>query len=467
MFTLDQILLKNNPIKFLLNIFGSSKKTICIVAIYYLVFGFYFGSWRTERTITHDTTIYYEYLTAAFMFNDLSFKFAEELPNDFDGDIWLETGLDGERFPKMTMGVAIMLSPFYLIASGLNSIFEMGSYGYSSFFQFFIFLAALFYAIAGLLLQRKILLNFFKEGITSLTILIIAIGTNYAYYIVGESGMSHVYSFFLFSAFIYYTIKWHSHPKVGTSILLGICFGLIVLVRPSNGLIGLIPLLYGLSTLSKEEDKFKFILSRYKNALLVLFCSALIISMQFIFWKYSTGKWFVYGYDDEGFFFNDPKIFEGFFSFRKGFFVYTPLIVLAFIGLFIRNKKLRVWKMPAMVFLCLNAYVVFSWWCWWYGGGYSQRALIESIAVLSLFLASTLEFIASRTRPIKMVAGILLAFFVVQNSIQMIQYNRGILHWHGMTAEAYKNIFFKLRYPENYSDYIVEPDYDEAIKGNR
>ncbi len=39
---------------------------------------------RTQKTITHDVIYYYEYLTAAFMFNDMSFQFAYELPDDFE-----------------------------------------------------------------------------------------------------------------------------------------------------------------------------------------------------------------------------------------------------------------------------------------------------------------------------------------------------------------------------------------------
>ena len=54
---------------------------------------------------------------------------------------------------------------------------------------------------------------------------------------------------------------------------------------------------------------------------------------QMIYWKEMTGRWLYFSYgSDERFFFGDPAIIKGLFSYRKGLFIYTPLLLFAFAG---------------------------------------------------------------------------------------------------------------------------------------
>lgn len=458
---------KSNAFSLIKSILTDSKKTIYLIFIIYLLAGLYFGSWRTQKIITHDVIIYYQYLTATFMFNDLSFEFAYNLPKDFDGQIWLMDGPGGEHYPKMTSGVAIMMSPFYLLAFGINKLFGLGSYGYSSLFQFFLFIGAMFYMTLSALIQRLILKRFFNEKVVAITLLLVFLASNYAYYVLVESGMSHIYSFFLFTCLLLFVIKWHEKASIKNGLFIGFCLGLITLVRPSNAIVVLVPFLYGIYNLESFKTKVFYFIQNYKNLIPGILACFIIVSFQFLFWKYCTGKWYIYGYNDEGFFFSDPKFFKGLFGFRKGFLIYTPIALFSIIGFFIKKKEIKKLRFALIAFCIINMYIVFSWWCWWYGGGYGQRALIEGLAFFTVFMAIFVDFILRKRRKVKVVLAMIAVFLTVQNGIQMLQYSKGILHWHGMTAKAYKNIFFKLKYPDNYSDFIEEPDYDAAKKGNR
>ena len=52
---------------------------------------------------------------------------------------------------------------------------------------------------------------------------------------------------------------------------------------------------------------------------------------QMIYWNEMTGHWLYFSYgSDERFFFGDPAIIKGLFSYRKGLFIYTPLLLFAF-----------------------------------------------------------------------------------------------------------------------------------------
>lgn len=446
-----------------------SKYTVYGILLSYILIGFYFGYWRTERIVKNDVIIYYEYLTAAYMFNDLSFDFAFELPDDFDGDIWLEKGSDGAHFPKMTMGVAVMITPFYWVPFIVNELFDMGSYGYSSFFQFFVFIAALFYAGWSLLILRRILLKYFEDLVVTWTLIGVFMATNLAYYVCAEPGMSHIYSFFLFVALLDITIKWHDHPNLKHSLFLGLILGLIFLVRPTNVVVAFIPLFYGVWNLRTFKSKWLLLKKNLSHFSLVIITGAVVCSLQFMFWKYSTNSWVIYGYSDEGFFWNDPEILKGLFSFRKGWFVYTPIMVLSMIGILLFfNQKLKEFRVASVLFIVLNLYVIFSWWCWWYGGSFGQRALIESYGILALFLATFIFFAFNNTsKLIKRTAQIILVGFVCLNLFQMKQYSTSLLHWDSMNFTTYKAIFGKTKFPDNYSEMIDPPDYESAMEGDR
>ncbi len=451
-----------------LNPLESSKKALVFVAVCFMGTALYFGNWKSNKIIAHDVVIYYQYLTAGFMFQDMSFDFAYKLPEDFDGEIWLNKTNDGERAVKMTMGTAVMMTPFYLMAAAVNKLFGLGSYGYSSLFQFFILIGGLIYCMFGLLLQRKILRRFFDDRVVALVLILMALATNLAFYTCSSPGMSHVYSFFLFSWFLLTTITWHESPTLSKSIQLGLALGLITLVRPPNGVVALIPVFYGCFGAVQLKEKWKLISKNYHLGMVSIVVSIAIVSLQCFFWKQLSGDWISYGYGKEGFFWNDPKIFEVLFSFRKGFLIYAPVLIFALAGIFVRNKTISKLKGALLIFLFVNIYIVSSWWCWWYGGGFGMRALMETVAFLSIFLAAFIDLILNKLGRIVQFGGVALAIlFIALNYTQMIQYNKGILHYDGMTAGAYKNIFLKFHYPPDYSEYISSPNYEEALKGKR
>ena len=62
---------------------------------------------------------------------------------------------------------------------------------------------------------------------------------------------------------------------------------------------------------------------------------------QMVYWKLHTGNLLFYTYGEEKFFWNDPKVLEGLFSFRKGWLVYSPLMLLSLTGIFVNNQIIK------------------------------------------------------------------------------------------------------------------------------
>jgi hypothetical protein len=141
------------------------------------------------------------------------------------------------------------------------------------------------------------------------------------------------------------------------------------------------------------------------------------------------------------------------------------MISLCFAGLIMLKRYTRELWLPILVFLVLNIYVVLSWWCWWYGGGFGLRAFIESYVYLALPLAALWRWAFSRGWIPGAVVILLAGFFIRLNLFQSRQYREGMLHWDSMSKEMYKATFLKMGYVKDADKLIDPPDYEAAKKG--
>ena len=116
--------------------------------------------------------------------------------------------------------------------------------GFSSIYQFFLVFSSLVYAGVGFMLLRRILLRYVDSPVAAFIILLIGLGTNLYYYATFEAAMSHSYNFCFISLFLFLTIQWYEKTSMKRSFFLGLVFGLITLVRPTNILVLILLLLW-------------------------------------------------------------------------------------------------------------------------------------------------------------------------------------------------------------------------------
>ena len=439
-----------------------------VIALVLILTVFNQSKWKDRDVLQHDMYVYYSYLPATFIYNDLSFQFAGSLPADDKRQIWTLEAPNGGRVQKMTMGMAMMYAPFFGLAHATAKIMDYPADGYSWIYHFFMAMSALFFAIAAIFIQRKFLLQYFEDKVVALTLLGITLATNFYYYTTSEGPMSHVHNFFLISLFVWQILKWLENYHWKNALIAGVSLGLIILIRPVNIIVLIIPLFYGVRSLSEFVLRFRDIFSHYIQVLLMGLLVAVILFPQLWYWHANTGDWIYYSYNDEGFFFNDPRIWEGLFSFRKGWLVYAPIMSFSFIGLLILWTRMSAskFKVAIPLYMGINVYIIFSWWCWWYGGSFGARPLIDATAIMSIPLAA---FFASalKKKYSSILTTVLVIGFVALNLFQTMQYRRGIVHWDSMTKETYFLIFGNPNYPEGYAESIKTPDYDAAKKGVR
>ena len=451
-----------------------------ILGIYAFVFC-RFQMWQTGAK-GGDPLGYYTYLPATFLYQDwenltqtnkargdhLKRKFSE---NFYEEQFITNRTENGNQVIKYTCGVAMTTAPFFGIAHFLAPHLGYQQDGFSSIYIFFQYLAGFFYALWGLWLVRLILLKWFDDKAVTLTLLCIALGTNLYFFVVYHAAMAHATLFFLHAMVLYQTILLYEKPTWKNAIILGIALGLIILIRPVEMIIVLIPLLWGVSTFHKSTLKERFLFLKkhpLKIGLVVLFTFLMAIP-QFLYWYKLTGNFIYYSYGKEGFDFSNPKIIKGLFGYGNGWLAYTPIMYFALIGLFfIRRKAIAV--LPFLLFLGIHIYTTYSWWCWYYINGLGSRPMVETYGLLSIPLAAYWLFIREKKWLFYGSIGLAL-FFTYLNVFQTWQFYKGMLRSEASRLEFYISTIGKKQL--DYEDLILfdcgewQPDSSDLVLKER
>ncbi|MCZ8284381.1 MAG: hypothetical protein O9353_02910, partial [Bacteroidia bacterium] len=167
-----------------------------------------------------DARYYYYYLQSIFIDPSLT------------NHDWLRQAAPVTHHP---VGLNILWFPFFLAGHLSAQLFHYPLSGLSLPYQISIALAGLSYGLLGLVYLRKLLqLNAVSDLVIALVIPLIFLGTNVLHYTLHEAGMSHVYSFFLITAFMYYSCRVVKENRNRDLFLAALLFGLVLLVRLNN-----------------------------------------------------------------------------------------------------------------------------------------------------------------------------------------------------------------------------------------
>jgi len=417
------------------------------------------------RVIQWDVIDYYGYLPAVFIYHDISLKFKDHYTGKKHFVFWAKKTPKGSYVFKMTMGLSVMYSPFFFVANTVAGHLGYNKGGYSAPYQFAIVMAALFYLTMGLVFLAKVLRIYFSETVIALTILSIGLGTNLFWYSTFEPGMSHVYTFALVSVFLYLTILWHRRSTMLRAILLGLVIGMLTLIRPVNILIAIFFIFYDVKSGQDFKNKWLRYWHKFPHLILIVVFAFLILFPQLLYWKTVTGSWLYYSYGKEGFFFLHPQIINVLFGFRKGWFVYTPVMIFAVAGIYFLLKKNKQLFLPVFLLLLVYLYVVSSWWSWWYGGSLGQRELIDIYPIMAFPLAAIVSWIASRKARLAYPVALLVLASVLLGAFYNVQYYYGAIHWDSMTQAAWFDSFGRVHPSPRFDKLIKTPDYKNALLG--
>lgn len=343
-----------------------------------------------------DGKLYYQYLPEWFIERNFSF------------------------YVKYPFGTALMELPFFMIAHLLTLLINpTNATGYGGLYEYAVGFAGIFYCIFGLILLFIVLKNHFDHRSALLAVLVLMIGTPLPYYATKYSAFSHIYTFAAASFFVFLTDcidkiedaerqnapaetagNIHSKKDIPQKwepvlhFLLGITAGLLFLIRNVNAGFVLFYLLKDFGIFSKTaREKYKnhlrYLLSP-KHLFPNILGGLLVVFPQLLYWKHTTGAWLLNTYSDEHFtFLLRPKFYEVLFSDAKGFLILSPAMILAVVGFFFLKKTGgRRYFASCLVLSLYELYLTAAWWCWWLGGVYGIRTLLDIQPFLAFPLAA-------------------------------------------------------------------------------
>lgn len=400
------------------------------------------GSGQKLKLTTWDAFGYYMYLPGFIIYEDMNrLEWVSGIDQSYDvtgGSLYqANKAANGNYVTKYLGGVAILQTPFFMIAhwAALGSGYPAD--GFSLPYQWALGLGALFYAFLALFCLRSILLRYFSDKIVAWTLVLLFLASNLVQYVAIDGAMSHAYILPLYTWILLITIKWHENPKLIYAILGGLIIGLAAICRPTEGLMVLIPILWDIQNRNTRKKKMT-LLREYKSHILIALLFGFIgVFPQLLYWKLTAGTW-VYNVGSKWVFLN--PWFRVLFGFTNGWFIYTPVTILFVAGLFFTREYSFRWVV--WVFCLLNIWVVISWFDWRYGSTYSTRALSQSYPVFAFGLAAVLQYILkSKWRYLMLVMSL---FLVGANFIQIMQYNSRILIPNEMTGYYYSGVYLDM-----------------------
>lgn len=439
---------------------------VIIIALGLIGTRFYYspyGNGYELKVTTSDALGYYMYLPGVFIYEDVTkldwlFEIEKTYHVTGGGRVYqIHQHDNGNYVFKYFGGVAILEIPFFAIAHQIALHSDYPPDGFSAPYQWGIAFGNVIYGIIAILILRLVLLRYFSDKITALTLLLIVFATNLIQYITADSAQSHGYIFPLYSIILYTTMRWHEKPKLIWALISGWVIGIATIARPTEAIMILIPILWGTQNKELAKQKWDLVKVNINHAYLAGIMGFISILPQLIYWKHASGSW-VFDVGSKWTFLN--PWFRVLVGFEKGWFIYTPITILFLVGMyFMKNFPFR---KSVLWFGLLNIYIVISWFDWRYGGSFSTRALSQASGVYALPLAAFLTHIFNTKW--KWPLGVVLIYLTALNVFQIYQYNLGVIHFDHMNARYYASVYWdSTPTPEKTSlldteEYISNPD---------
>ncbi|MBI9037948.1 MAG: hypothetical protein JEY97_07435 [Bacteroidales bacterium] len=417
----------------------------------------------SNKEISWDVLGYYLPLPATFIYdepllNEIDWLREINDKNNLTGTLYMvSSNGKGEPMYFFFFGMAILFLPFFFIGHFAAFLFGFPVDGFSPPYQYSMVVGGIIYTIIGLIFLRKILRYFFSDGVTAIVLLIIVFSTNYTNHLTLKNLETVNLLFMLNSIVIWYTIKWHNNQKLKYMAMIGSSLAFIALVKPSEIIIGLLPLFWNVFSKESFKQKISLLIANKNQIFVTIGIGIIIVSPQIIYWIIKTGYPLYDTYKNPGVGLDllSPHIIESLFSYRKGWLIYTPVMIFSLIGFYIVYKKNRNIFFACIIYFLISFFIIASWSEWWYGAGFSNRPVISIYPVLAICLGYFLNYLRQRSFVWKVTFILVVLFFTFLNQFQWWQLRSYILDPYRTTSEYYWATFLKTSVQEKDKELLL------------
>ncbi len=349
-----------------------------------------------DTQLNPDGILYSSYLRSAFFDHDIL------LVNEFNDMELLPlsryvsaTGLEGN---PVAIGTPLLMAPFYAIAFLMDHFFslfglDLGDDGYRGVYACVFPFGSLFYGcLTGLMILEILRKRFHQEyGVISLTHVVL--GTPLLFYLAIHYHVSHLCSAFSVTLFLYVFETVRDDPGLadgyGPYFILGAFSGIAILTRTQNGLFWIIPFCFLLTRLRDRVHYRRISL----QGLLFLAGAGAAGSPQLTLWKVMHGHW-IHASEAANINFFQPHLLEVLVSSYHGLFVWSPILMLSLIGLFLLARREAGRGAPLLLAVLLQLAVNASMRMWWEGASFGLRLFVNCTPIFCVGLA----FLYNRVR---------------------------------------------------------------------
>ncbi len=423
----------------------------------------------TARLYSSDEVEYFSYLRSLWFDRDVSFE--NEYQYFYDHRIAqsadfhhtfleLETAT-GRRINYGTMGCAILWSPFYAAADVTTRLLraagrDIAADGYSRPYVSAVAYGSAFYGFAAIVLSIAAARRVVGPGALSSGVAV-WLGTPLLFYMNIAPPFSHASSAFAVALFVTVWLGVREWPpikggptagptfmagqwSVGGTIALGLAAALMAMVREQDIFFAFAPVLDLALTLVKEKGK------REKGKIVtaaVAGCAAFVVGYlpQLLAYKALNGKFEPSPLVTRKMFWSAPHALQVLADPQHGFFFWTPLAVLAVIGLIVlaglkasatglsavegRPADTRRIGACMLLMLALQVYISGAVESWTVAGAFGQRRFVAVTILLVVGLAALRA--AFRARPARILINVAIALCVWWNVALMAEFGTSMM----------------------------------------
>jgi len=222
----------------------------------------------------------------------------------------------------------------------------------------------------------------------------------------------------------------------------GLIYGLVIAIRPSDFFIALIPILWGVTNKETLLNKLQLVLKNKEQIILAGLIAFACFLPQLLYYRVYAGEYFLNIYNDPSSTvdLSNPRFAYVLFGFRKGWFIYSPLSLLGFIGLIVCYKRCREFLIPTVLFLVIVIYLIASFTSL---VSYGYRAFIQSYALLVLPTGALVEYISRKKLALRIPVYLIITLLTLLNMHQAYQIYAGVIDGRRMTKEYYFRVIGK------------------------
>ncbi len=453
-----------------------SLLSVLLIILALLIFNWESNSDRFKKheppgIINWDVFGYYLYLPATFIYHDLAIKdvtWIQKLTTKYD--IWLYQitfAPKGKKRIIYNSGLSYFFAPGFLIAHSLAKPLGYDADGLSPPYQYSILFTSLLVTFLGLFYLRKLLLFYFNDVISAITIAIICGGTNWFINVGSAHGMPHSFLFALNVCILYFTHLWFQTHQKKYAILCAIALAWAVNCRPIELIWILVPLFWNVKTFEELKSKLRNF-SLYKtNVWTFIIVFILLLAPQFAYFQYASNDILKINIHNEKLCILSPYLIKFLFSYKKGWLLYTPIMAFAIAGFFFLFKKNKEIFGALFSLFLINLWITSSWENWWYAASFGQRPMVETYGLMAIPLGYILQTIVNKNLLVRFVLIIFILAFFSLNIFQSRQWCLGIIEPQYMTKGYYWKTFGKLSSsPEDRK--LLEPERgNNEFKGDK